>query len=928
MFIWKASLIYQRIKNSIFDKTNFVKYFLFCLWSVIPLILRSQSIPYFQQEVNYQIQAQLKTIDETLDGNIQVIYKNNSPDTLHFIWFHLWPNAFKNDKTDFSEQLLKNGNTSFYFSDNEKRGYINRLNFNVNGATVSTEDHPSYFDVVKLILPSPLNPGDSAIIETPFHEKIPFLWSQEGYDENFFSLVNWYPQPAVYDKDGWHPMPYLDQGGNYNEFGNYHVEISMPSSYEIAASGNQTESNVEGRNKNLKFTGENISSFSFFAFKNYRIDSGEITSEDGHKIKIYSYYRKDSAANWKKSISFLEDAIHYFEKEIGTYPYNSIKLIQAPKAFHENRSYSGVVLVRDAANEKEMDEAIYKAVGGMFFSEILSPDTRSSPWMANALNTFFTNKYIDSKYRSKNNAEENFFKKRTPENMANFTYRMQLATKEDQPLSTHADSFSRRNFNTITSVKGGLWMQQLQKLHGNNFGTTIKSFYNDWRFRHPDINDFKNEINENNNIPVDSLFELLNKKGHLSQPQKKEFKLASFYSLRNTDKYNYLFVSPSVGFNYYDKLMVGALVHNYTLPEPSFHFLFAPMYGTGSHSFTGLGRIGYSLTSYGFIRKAELAISGERYNMDEFTDSTGKKNFMNFTKIVPSLTLHFRQKNITKKVDEFIQWKTYLITEHSLLFTYDSVLQTNVITYPKSSYYINQLQFVHRNDRALYPFTYNLQLQQSTGFLRFAAEGNMFFNYVKEGGLNVRLFAGKFMYLGDKTITKEFETSRYHLNLTGADGYEDYTYSNYFLGRNEFHGLPMQQIMIRDGGFKVRTDLLADKVGQTDNWLAAANLNTTIPKEFNPLSVLPFKINLKAFLDVGTYAEAWQNNAATGRFLFDAGLQLSVIKDLLNVYIPIAYSKVYGDYFKSTIPKNKRFWTKISFSIDIQNFRLKKIFNY
>jgi hypothetical protein len=190
--------------------------------------------------------------------------------------------------------------------------------------------------------------------------------------------------------------------------------------------------------------------------------------------------------------------------------------------------------------------------------------------------------------------------------------------------------------------------------------------------------------------------------------------------------------------------------------------------------------------------------------------------------------------------------------------------------------------------------------------------------------MNLRLFAGKFFYLGDKTFTKQFATDRYHLNMTGAKGYEDYTYSNYFIGRNEFDGFLSQQIMIRDGGFKVRTDQLADKIGKTDDWLAALNFNTDIPDNANPLQILPIKIPLKIFFDVGTYAEAWNKDAATGKFVYDAGLQISFLHELINIYVPVLYSKVYSDYFKSTIPKN-RFFKNISFSIDIQKFRLRNM---
>ena len=92
---------------------------------------------YFQQQVNYKIDVTLNDMENTLDGFEIINYTNNSPDTLHYIWFHLWPNAYKNDRTAFSEQLLQNGRTDFYFSNNEKRGYINRLDFKVDGITAN-----------------------------------------------------------------------------------------------------------------------------------------------------------------------------------------------------------------------------------------------------------------------------------------------------------------------------------------------------------------------------------------------------------------------------------------------------------------------------------------------------------------------------------------------------------------------------------------------------------------------------------------------------------------------------------------------------------------------------------------------------------------------------------------------------------------------
>src|SRR5690606_33595606 len=121
----------------------------------------------------------------------------------------------------------------------------------------------------------------------------------------------------------------------------------------------------------------------------------------------------------------------------------------------------------------------------------------------------------------------------------------------------------------------------------------------------------------------------------------------------------------------------------------------------------------------------------------------------------------------------------------------------------------------------------------------------------------------------------------------------------------------------------VRTDLLSSKIGRSDNWLAAINLKTDIPRKINPLQIIPVKTSLKVFLDIGTHGERWKKENEDGKFLYDAGLQLSLFSEVVNIYLPILYSSVYGDYIKSTIPKNKRFTTMLSFSIDIQKLSLK-----
>jgi hypothetical protein len=426
----------------------------------------------------------------------------------------------------------------------------------------------------------------------------------------------------------------------------------------------------------------------------------------------------------------------------------------------------------------------------------------------------------------------------------------------------------------------------------------MQRYYQQWKFKHPSPADFKKSMEATSGQNLDKTFALLSKKGDLPVEPKKSFRLGSFFNLKASDQHHAVFLAPLAGFNYYDKLMVGGLIHNYTLPAEKFQFLLAPLYATGSKQANGLGRISYSWFPGSNGVKAELSLAGASFSGDSFTDSTSNTKYLRFAKLVPSFKLIFANKNPGSHLLKYLQWKTFLIREQGLLFTRDTINDIDIINYPSANRYVNQLRFVVDNNRVLYPYHGEMQLEQGKDFARLAFTGNYFFNYVKGGGMNVRIFAGKFFYLTDNTYLKQFETDRYHLNMTGPKGYEDYTYSDYFVGRNEFEKYGSQQIMQRDGFFKVRTDLLNSKIGKTDNWLAAANFTSDIPEKYNPLKVLPFKIPLKLFLDIGSYAEAWKNTTGNSRFVYDAGLQVSLFSNTLNIYIPFLYSKLYKDYIK------------------------------
>jgi hypothetical protein len=972
--------------------TTMKKYYLLLLLAVVRLQAIGQ-FAYWQQEVHYTIDVSLNDTEHTLEGFLKLRYINHSPDTLRFIWFHVWPNAFKNDRTAFTEQALQNGETDFYFSSREKRGYINRLDFRVANNTLKTEDHPQHIDIIKVYLPAPLLPGQETEINTPFHVKLPANFSRGGHTGHAYQVTQWYPKPAVYDRTGWHPMPYLDQGEFYSEFGSFDVRITVPEGYVVAATGDlQNESEKEWLKtkadianqtpeakskkapskfvakkpvpkkpiakkpvakktsstakkktpvqrkpadeladkpvrvqrpsqtfKTLQFKQNNVHDFAWFADSAFIVKQDTIQLKSGRVVQAMSFYRSGKSEGWGKSIQYIKDAVHFRSNAIGEYPYNVVSVVEAKMGFEGGMEYPTITSISPGMDEKQLDMTIEHEIGHNWFYGILASNERDHPWMDEGVNTYYDNRYKAIKYPNPDYPK--WVQKRLPDNFEELPVDGLAKIKKDQPVATHSADFTSLNYMVMSYLKTGFLVQHLENAIGaQRFDSCMQAYYRQWQFKHPYPQDFQKSFTVGDGKAVQSFFDSLQQKGGINpMARHKRWKPVFLFSLKDYDSVNYLNWMPAIGYNTYDRFMIGLALHNYTIPTHKLQYFLAPMYATGSKQLSGLGRIGYTWRPNTTFDKIDLSVSGSHFSTQEGTDSLGEKINTGFYKIAPALRLTFNNKNIRSSLDKWLEWRTFFIWENSFRYVLKSSDGEFYPTEGKTTNrYLNQLTFNIADYRILYPYDIQLQVQQGEGFYRATATGNYFFNYANKGGLQMRLFAAKFGYIGEKTLSKQFSTLVYQPKLTAVRGNEDYTYSNYFIGRNEPDGFLSQQIMVRDGGLKLRTDLFQGLQGRSDNWIASMNLNTTLPK-----GLLPLNLPVKIFLDAGTYADAWKKDAPTSRFLYVAGLQLTLFNDLIQVYAPVLYSKEFRDNLK-TVPEENGFFKKLSFSIDVHRFNIRK----
>jgi hypothetical protein len=482
----------------------------------------------FTQRANMVLDVQLNDTDRTIDVKQTIQYINNSPDTLTEIYIHLWANAWKSNKSAMARQLIERRKYDFHFAPDHERGGYTHLEFSSGGEMLTWTNYYNHEDIAILYPSAPILPGATYTINTQYTLKFPAArFSRLGHvDDNFFA-TQWYPKPAVYDRHGWHPMPYLETGEFYASFGDYQFTITLPENYTVASSGvlltkseNERLINLDAktrksalaesgvkespasssRKKTLHFTQQNIHDFAWFASKNFYvlIDSVPV---DGETIQLYTYFTHN-ALLWQHSNQYLADIIQYMTDKAGPYPWKQVSVVQGYNTGSGAMEYPAITLIGDGYNtDKELEKVIIHEVIHNWFYGILASNERAHAWIDEGFTTYYEFRYLDGKYPDRKMAGT---MADTPiasalrisdipsHQVRDIYYRIKATQHLDQAPGLPAEMFSIANYYTMVYFKTSMALDVLENHVGRNaFDEMIQSFYHRWKFRHPDPDDIR-----------------------------------------------------------------------------------------------------------------------------------------------------------------------------------------------------------------------------------------------------------------------------------------------------------------------------------------------------------------------------------------------------------------------------------------------------
>jgi len=935
---------------------------------------------YFQQETNYTIKVKLNDSEHSLSAFETIEYVNNSPDTLDFIYFHLWANAYRNNKTALAQQMATNGSGKLYFNYKKIGGYIDSLDFKIDDKKILVEPHPKHIDICKLILNKPLLPGQSVIITTPFYVKLPGDISRMGHDGQSYQISQWYPKPAVYDQTGWHEMPYLNQGEFYSEFGWFDVSIIIPKQYVVGATGNLqnieelawldsiSKKNVKGKDiinpskteyKTIRYTENNIHDFAWFANKEYFVDKSEVVLQNSHK-KITTWTMFTDNYLWEDAVNYVNSSVYEYSKWVGDYPYNNCTAVQGALSAGGGMEYPTITVISAGDDKKTLEEIIMHEVGHNWFYGMLGFNERDYPFLDEGLNSFYEVRYMEQKFPDSNFGDFLGISSSKRNNISNtpyrfikeFAYDVTAHIAADQPINAHSKDYSSMSYFSIVYSKTPVAFYLLQEYIGKEkFDEIMQSFFQEWKFKHPQPSDLENYFRNNSDKDLDWFFDdIINstkksdykiKYKHKKLIVKNKGKINSPFVISGYNDTNLVFSEWYEGADKKQKIKLPEGNYNKIILDPSFATIDFNRYNNYART-KGLLKntkrldvnYGASLTNFDKININYLPIIGwnnqnktmlgllvhnyklplqkfQYYIMPMYSFSetplAGEANFSyrkygydGFPDII--YKLNYQQYGINK-IDDGVSIKE---TENRYRLKAEIDLKLNNIKNSDKAdkhlktaiYYFPSFPLKLTTENYLFNIKYTMDknsIFRPYNFTFNADINDHFYSVWAEGNYRIH-------YL---SMTSGLDIRLFagtNVSLSGNTGNTDYKYDYTFLSRETSvsyqNSIYKQQFVQNYGGFSLYSE------NNFIPMLVATNIQSSIPK-------IPL---IKVYSNIALYSNTY--NSVIESFAYEMGFMLSLLTDHFEVYFPVYASKEIWAY-NNEIAEN--YSQKIKFVININN---------
>lgn len=478
-----------------------------CLFFIlISMLSQIQAQPdRWQQRIKYKIDVNMNVETNRFTGTEKLDYTNNSPDTLDRVFFHLYWNAFQpGSSMDVRSRVLgqtrisePNRRTDGLDWDARVKDRIQHLTpdeigyQHVTSITIGGVEQPvkMHETILEVNLTKPILPHSTVQMNLTFEAQVPKQVRRSGRDNAEgirYSMSQWYPKMVEYDYQGWNANPYIAREF-YGVWGDFDVNISIDKKYMVTAGGDLQNANELGfgyetpgttlkaqkGDKNLwKWQAYNVHDFVWAADPTYKMITR--TLKEGPLLR-FVYKAVDSLENrWQKMADTAALAYPIIAKTFGPYPYKTYTFIQGGDGGME---YPMATLIKSASVGTALHEWMHS-----WYQMMMGTNESLYPWMDEGF-TDYASTRVQATLR---NASGFWF-------TGSYNGYFLLAKSGlEEPASTHSDHYNTNfGYSLAAYSKGAVFMSQLGYIVSDSIRDKILlEYYREWRFKHPNPNDF------------------------------------------------------------------------------------------------------------------------------------------------------------------------------------------------------------------------------------------------------------------------------------------------------------------------------------------------------------------------------------------------------------------------------------------------------
>ncbi|MDX1637631.1 MAG: M1 family metallopeptidase [Balneolaceae bacterium] len=478
---------------------------------------------YWTQKVDYDMDVELIPGERRILGKSRITYHNNSPDSLNAVVLELAQNVH-------SEGVPRKEMV-------EITGGISIEHVSVSGREmqeITMQGQRGYFvDGTRMFvtLPSVLPPNGSKTIELEWSFTVPQQGAggRMGYsNDNLFFIAYWYPQVSVYDDVfGWFTDHFTNNAEFYHEFGDYQVDITVPEQWLVTSTGTlqngsevlnptiyeryreamQSDQNVSivdssdfgnitrtGDNGTLtwSFTAENIKDFAFSAteqsvWEGARAPVGDLDGDGSTDYTFVDAVYRLSAPKWQKAVEYAQHSITFLSEYLGySYPWDHMTSVEGGGIIGGGMEFPMITLIGDYNYQPQ--ESLYYVIAHefahMWVPMIVSTNERRFSWIDEGTTTFNENQSRKDYFTGSGNPEINEYQSYT--NIA--------GSYLEGPIMRWSDyHYPGPAFGVASYPKPGSGLVVLRHLLGEDtFQQALKTFFEEWAYKHPYPWDFFN----------------------------------------------------------------------------------------------------------------------------------------------------------------------------------------------------------------------------------------------------------------------------------------------------------------------------------------------------------------------------------------------------------------------------------------------------